>query len=112
MIYIIRTKCQWYSLLIFGSIIQNTLCFILNQSEKNLANCRLFHGKYAWIKTKASDNGAMLAMYFNTYLRNTVGKKREEWKVTDFDIAFEKLMIAEEFVEKVLSEYLHLDNDV
>ena len=52
----------------------------------------------------------MLAMYFNTYLRNTVGKKREEWKVTDFDIAFEKLMIAEEFVEKVLSEYLHLDN--
>ena len=86
--------------------------FHINQSEKNLANCRLFHGKYAWIKTKASDNGAMLAMYFNTYLRNTVGKKREEWKVTDFDIAFEKLMIAEEFVEKVLSEYLHLDNDV
>lgn len=85
--------------------------FHINQSEKNLANCRLFHGKYAWIKTKASDNGAMLAMYFNTYLRNTVGKKREEWKVTDFDIAFEKLMIAEEFVEKVLSEYLHLDND-
>ena len=86
--------------------------FHINQSEKNLANCRLFHGKYAWIKTKASDNGAMLVMYFNTYLRNTVGKKREEWKVTDFDIAFEKLMIAEEFVEKVLSEYLHLDNDV
>ena len=85
--------------------------FHINQSEKNLANCRLFHGKYAWIKTKAFDNGAMLAMYFNTYLRNTVGKKREEWKVTDFDIAFEKLMIAEEFVEKVLSEYLHLDND-
>lgn len=84
--------------------------FHINQSGKDLANCRLFNGKYAWIKTKASDNGAMLAMYFNTYLRNTIGKKREEWKVTDFDVAFEKLTIAEEFVEKVLSEYLHLDN--
>lgn len=85
--------------------------FHIEQSKKNLANCRLFSGKYAWIKNKAADNGAMLAMYFNTYLRNEIGKKREEWKVTDFDIAFEKLTIAEEFVGKVLNEYLQSNND-
>lgn len=54
---------------------------------------------------------AMLAMYFNTYLRSEIGKKREEWKVSDFDIAFEKLAVAEEFVEKILIEYLRLDEE-
>ena len=53
----------------------------------------------------------MLAMYFNTYLRSEIGKKREEWKVSDFDIAFEKLAVAEEFVEKILIEYLRLDEE-
>ena len=40
-----------------------------------------------------------------------MGKKREEWKVSDFDIAFEKLAVAEEFVEKILIEYLRLDEE-
>ena len=40
-----------------------------------------------------------------------LGKKREEWKVSDFDIAFEKLAVAEEFVEKILIEYLRLDEE-
>ena len=69
------------------------------------------HSQYAWIKSKATNNGAMLAMYFNTYLRSEIGKKREEWKVSDFDIAFEKLAVAEEFVEKILIEYLRLDEE-
>ena len=50
-------------------------------------------------------------MYFNTYLKNEIGKKREDWKVSDFDIAFEKLPVVEEFVEKVLGEYLQFDED-
>lgn len=85
--------------------------FHIEQSKKDLSGCRLFNGKYSWIKDKASDNGALLAMYFNTYLKYEIGKKREEWKVSDYDIAFGKLAVAEEFVAKVLSEYLHLDND-
>lgn len=85
--------------------------FHIEQSEKDLSGCRLFNGKYSWIKDKASDNGALLAMYFNTYLKYEIGKKREEWKESDYDIAFGKLAVAEEFVAKVLSEYLHLDND-
>lgn len=85
--------------------------FHIDQSKKNLSGCRLFNGKYAWIKNAASDNGALLGMYFNNYLKNEIGKKREEWKVSDFDIAFEKLPVVEEFVEKVLSEYLQTDKD-
>lgn len=83
----------------------------INQSSNNLCECRLFKAKYSWIKNAASDNGALLAMYLNTYLRNEIGKKREEWSVADFDIAFEKLSVAEEFVERVLKEYLHIEDN-
>lgn len=85
--------------------------FQINQDANNLSRCRLFNGKYSWIKSAAPDNGALLAMYFNTYLKNEVGKKREEWTVSDFDIAFEKLSIAEEFVEKVLNEFLNTEDE-
>lgn len=85
--------------------------FHINQLAKDLENCRLFTGKYSWIKSRISDNGGMLAAYFNAYLKNEIGKKREEWNVSDYDIAFSKLSVAEEFVEKVLAEYLHLDDE-
>lgn len=85
--------------------------YSIDQAANNLSESRLFSGKYSWIKGTASDNGAMLAMYFKTYLKNEIGKKREDWQVSDFDIAFEKLAIAEEFVERVLREYLHIDED-
>lgn len=83
----------------------------INQSSNNLCECRLFKGKYSWIKNTASDNGALLAMYLNTYLRNEIGKKREEWSIADFDKAFEKLSVAEEFIEKVLKEYLNVEEN-
>lgn len=84
--------------------------YSIRQLEKDLSGCRLFTGKYTWIKDAAPDNGALLAMYFNTYLKHEIGKKREEWKVSDYDRAFEKLSVVEEFVERVLSEYLLTDN--
>lgn len=85
--------------------------FHIDQFKKDLSDCRLFRGKYSWIKNKASNNGAMLGMYFNTYLKNEIGINRKDWKVSDFDIAFEKLAVAEEFVEKVLGEYLTIENE-
>lgn len=78
--------------------------FCINQLGSELKKCRLFMGKNKWIANN-KNNGAMLAIYFNTYLKNELGKKREEWNVSDYDIAFEKLKVAEEFVEKVLREY-------
>ena len=38
--------------------------FHINQIRKNLADCRLFNGKYAWIKSKATNNGAMTGYVF------------------------------------------------
>lgn len=47
----------------------------------------LFSGRYAWISNTGRDNGAMLAIYFNTYLKNQIGRKREEWSNEDFERA-------------------------
>lgn len=85
--------------------------FSIDQKATNLSESRLFAGKYFWIKKLGSDNGAMLAMYFNSYLKDEIGKKREEWQVSDYDIAFEKLAVAEEFVERVLKEFLNIKED-
>jgi superfamily II DNA or RNA helicase len=78
----------------------------IEQSAKNLMECRLFNGKYSWIKNTANDNGALLATYLNTYMRNEIGRSRKEWTLADYETAFKKLPVVEEFVEKVLSEYL------
>lgn len=84
--------------------------FHIDQSANDLKDCRLFRGKYAWIKDRISDNGGMLAAYFNAYLKNKLGKKREDWNLADYNIAFEKLVVVEEFVTEVLTEYLHVDH--
>lgn len=82
----------------------------INKSSNDLANCTLFNGKFSWIKTNGSDNGGMLAMYLNTYLRNEIGKNRKDWRLSDYDIAFEKLPIIKEFIERSISEYLEIDD--
>gem|GEM_PF-4791477 len=43
--------------------------------------------KYAWIPTKLKLNGAMLETYFNTFLKNTIGGKSEEWSNEDYERA-------------------------
>lgn len=83
--------------------------FGVDQSKKNLSGCRLFSGKYAWIKTAAPDNGALLAMYLNSYMKNEIGKSRGEWTLSDYDNAYQKLPVIREYIERALSEYLRRD---
>lgn len=83
--------------------------FSINQTANNLAGCRLFSGKYAWIKNTSVDNGGLLAMYLNDYMRNEIGKKREEWTLAEYDNAFSRLPVVKEFIERALSEYLEID---
>lgn len=83
--------------------------FGVDQSKKNLSGCRLFSGKYAWIRTTAPDNGALLAMYLNTYMKNEIGKSRGEWTLSDYDNAYQKLPVIREYIERALSEYLRRD---
>lgn len=79
----------------------------IDQFSSSLLDCRLFSGRYAWIKSvNNNNNGAMLAMYFNSYLKGEIGKAREDWTTADFDIAFNKLPVIIEYVEKVLNDYL------
>lgn len=85
--------------------------FRIDQNKKNLSECRLFSGKYAWIKRAASDNGALLAMYLNTYMKNEIGKNRGEWTLSDYDNAYQKLPVIKEYVERALSEYLKIDEE-
>ena len=85
--------------------------FGVDQSKKNLSGCRLFSGRYAWIKNAASDNGALLAMYLNTYMKNEIGKTRGEWTLSDYDNAYQKLPVIKEYIERVLSEYLKIEGE-
>lgn len=81
----------------------------INQSSNNLSGCRLFNGKYAWIKKSVKDNGGLLAMYLNTYMKNEIGKGRNDWTLADYDNALSKLPIVKEFIERALNEYLHVE---
>lgn len=85
--------------------------FGIDQNKKNLSGCRLFGGKYAWIKAKASDNGALLAMYLNTYMKSEIGKPRGEWTLSDYDNAYQKLPVIKEYIERALNEYLRIDGE-
>lgn len=63
----------------------------INQKARDLDKCSIFRGKYGWIPTRAKDNGAMLAIYLNTYLKNEVGVGKSEWKLEDCEIAVKRL---------------------
>lgn len=81
----------------------------IEQTERKLSECRLFEGKYAWIKARATDNGALLAMYLNAYMKNEIGKSRENWTLSDYDNAYQKLPVIKEYMERALSEFLKKD---
>ena len=81
--------------------------FNINQKGNDLIDCRLFNNQYSWIKKRKTDNGGMLSIYFQQYLKNIIGASRKDWKLNDYDIAFEKLEQAVEFVEIVLEEYFN-----
>lgn len=80
----------------------------IDKNGVNLKNCRLFTSKYKWISNRVKNNGGMLAVYFETYLKNTMGIPKSEWKLPDYDIANEKLDEAIEYVEKVIESFMNL----
>ena len=82
-----------------------------NKIDKNgteLKDCRLFNSKYKWIATRIKGNAGMLAVYFEAYLKNVMGIPKSEWKLSDYDIANEKLDEAVEYVEKVIESFIGL----
>lgn len=71
-----------------------------------LKQCILFkNAKCSWISMKGKDNGAMLAMYFNAYLKNEFGS-RKDWTIDDYESAGRKLDICVEYVRNILDDFL------
>ncbi|MBY7009040.1 DEAD/DEAH box helicase [Clostridium botulinum] len=80
----------------------------INKNGQELKKCRLFTSRYKWIATKIKNNSGMLAVYFEAYLKNIMGIPKSEWKLSDYDIANEKLDEAVEYVEKVIENFSNL----
>src|SRR5690625_4193141 len=66
-----------------------------------LKDLPILTGRYSWIKSKET-NGAMLAIYFNTYLKNEIGLAREDWSNDDFERAAALLDQQTEYVQNFL----------
>lgn len=74
------------------------------QNGNDLKDCSLFIRRFSWIK-KINNNGGMLATYIVNYLNYEIGYKKEFWTIDDYEVAFEKLPVCIEYMEKVLSDF-------
>lgn len=86
------------------------VCYSIDKQSDYIRNSSLFKYKYSWIpgfleKTSCVNNAALLAMYFTNYLNTEIGKKKKDWKNSDYDIAYEKLEMAVDYVNRVLEEF-------
>lgn len=82
--------------------------FNIDKDGSNLKKCRLFTSRgSSWIPTAAKNNGGMLAIYFNDYLRKEIGKGRSDWDIEDYERAVNMLPKIQEYVENVLDTYLN-----
>ncbi len=79
----------------------------IDKNDNSLRRCRLFTGKYGWVPAKGKNNGGMLAIYFEFYLKKSMGVPKSEWKLADYDIANEKLDEAAEYVERIVENFLN-----
>lgn len=71
-------------------------------SGTELKDLPIFKGKYQWIPNRIKDNGGMLATYFNSFLKNSIGYKREDWSNEDYERAGELLEQQAEYLKDFL----------
>lgn len=68
-----------------------------------LKNRNILPRKYTYIYDQVNDNGALLARYFNTYLKNELKKQRSEWTLEEYDTAYNLVKDLEQYIREVLS---------
>jgi len=57
----------------------------LDINGNELKDFKVFQDRrYSWIPKKIQKNGGMLATYLNSFLKNEIGRKREEWSNDDY----------------------------
>lgn len=82
-----------------------TVKYIKESSSKNIKDCRLFQsGAYKWITKIKTPEGCLVA-YFNKYLMDKIGKKREEWSIEEIQRANILLDNQTEYVAKILESF-------
>lgn len=75
----------------------------INKNGRELERLPFFSNpKYKWILPKAKDNAALLAMFFNQYLRIEIGDNRENWSQDDYKTAYQKLDKMVEYIKGLL----------
>ena len=57
---------------------------------------------YGWIYNKAKDNGGLLGMYFNTYLRNELKAARDKWSLEQYEEASKLVYSLDKYIREVL----------
>lgn len=80
--------------------ILNNYNLSLNGSE--VLTLPFFVGSFAWIPKKVQNNGGALAIYFNTYLKQRIGKPRDKWSNDDYARAAMLLDQQAEYVEEYM----------
>lgn len=86
----------------------------IDKDDDSLRNCTLFTGPYWYIpntvlkSNSPGKNTAMLAMYYNKFLRDKIGIPRKQWSDSDFDIAFKELDSLTEYIEGIIKMYYNL----
>lgn len=81
--------------------------YSVDKAGTNLKSLPIFTKKFSWIVKNGKNNAAMLALYFNTYLKNEMGNSREEWTLQDYELANDKLDELYEYVEAVLDDFIN-----
>ena len=74
-------------------------------NEKTIANSKIFEyneGKYKWIISRYEKNDAILVLFINSYLKDKVGRRREDWDYKDFENAEKYLDELVEYLYKYL----------
>lgn len=81
----------------------------IDKDGDDLKGCGLFNGKYWWIPNKLNKskgaNAAMLAMYYNSTLKDKIGLSRNNWTQSDYEIVYNSLDSLNELIEGFLKRY-------
>lgn len=78
----------------------------IDKSGNELSALPIFQRKFSWIVKSGKNNAAMLALYFNAYLKNELGSSRETWSIDDYKLANNKLDELFEYVDTIIGDFI------
>lgn len=86
----------------------------INKDDIDIKDSGLFTGPYWYIPNQILNqkydgkNAAMLALYYNKYLRDKIGLPRKQWEDNDYINAFKCVDILTKYIDSILERYYNL----